>query len=527
MRLTLSLFGALTSKPYAFKARSWELKSIETIDLFDSLCSNIKIDLQNSEILRILPINNQFINEEWISDKARFAFDGFKRERFINPMIRKKNIFIQVTWKEASNYIFTEFFKDKLENIIINTGNFIDIENIISIKKFLKYLSYSSDHFNISINNSIPLNADFQEYYNIRNNIFNITGQKVFLLIGINLRLENPILNIKLKKISINSNILIGYIGSHSNYNINCIHLGNNISILNDIIKGKHNFCMIFINFLKKNSKNQKILNKFKNNISIIFGNEVTETNEHINLIKTIKQFNKLFIKFEYNVLELYSGKINILEFGLFNLNKISKIKNNIFYLINSEILNYYKKGDFVIFQGDHNTKIREYFDVILPNSNWTETSNLYLNCFGYVQKSQFIILPPINTRENWKITSLVFLSLYDACTSIKYIFKYKKKFNNFAPFDKNSFIIRKKIYESIDDFSPNLLYFINKYKSRNKQEIDLIIKNNVKINIKKLNMPFKSFIFNYYQVTSVEKASKIMTICAKTFNDKKLNFLK
>jgi NADH-quinone oxidoreductase subunit G len=158
---------------------------------------------------------------------------------------------------------------------------------------------------------------------------------------------------------------------------------------------------MIFINFLKKNSKNQKILNKFKNNISIIFGNEVIETNEHVNLIKTIKQFNNLFIKFEYNVLELYSGKINILEFGLFNLNKISKIKNKIFYLLNSEVLNYYKKGDFVIFQGDHNIKIREYFDVILPNSNWTETSNLYLNCFGYIQKSQFTTFPPINSREN------------------------------------------------------------------------------------------------------------------------------
>jgi hypothetical protein len=127
---------------------------------------------------------------------------------------------------------------------------------------------------------------------------------------------------------------------------------------------------------------------------------------------------------------------------------------------------------------------------------------------------------------------------LFDASIFLEHILKYDqmsyyteeklKIFKNFSRFNlENSFIIRKKIYESIDDFSPNLLYFINKYKSRNKQAIDLIIKNNVKINIKTLNMPFKSFIFNYYQITSIENASKIMTICTKTFTDKKLNFLK
>ena len=90
----LILIGALTSKPYAFKTRSWELKNIDTIDLFESVCSNIKVDVRGSEIMRILPVLNEKLNEEWISDKSRFAYDGLQRKRFINPMIKQNGLLL-------------------------------------------------------------------------------------------------------------------------------------------------------------------------------------------------------------------------------------------------------------------------------------------------------------------------------------------------------------------------------------------------------------------------------------------------
>ncbi len=508
MRLSLTLFGALTSKPYAFKARSWELKSIETIDLFDSLNSNVRLDVRGSEIMRILPINNEIINEEWISDKARYAFDGLKRERFINPMIKKNNIFVQATWKEAFQYINEQVTARKSNNFVINTSNFTDIEHIVALNTFSTRIQ---SKFKPSINANKEINADLQEYYTIKPDFFTFKGQKVILLVGINLRLENPVLNIKLKRLSTLNNVLVGYIGSKNNYNLNCEHLGNNISVLNDIISGKHKFCAVISNFLKKNSKNQKIANSFKNSISILFGNEFTQYKNAANIIRTLKSIKNPFFTFDYNVLKLSSGEINMLELGFFNKIKINKNENTIFYLLNTETLENYKNGDFVIFQGDHNTALRSYFDVILPNVNWTEKSSLYLNCFGFIQKTQFGILPPINCRDDWKITYMILNTILNQ--NIKQTSPSSTQLQN--------------IHHLVNTFSPNLMNFINKYKTKNKQGINLTYSNNTKINIKTTKMPFKSFISNYYQMSSIEKASKVMTACSQSFVAKKLNFSK
>ena len=124
--MKIFLIGALTSKPYAFTARSWELKSVETIDLFDSLCSNIKIDIRGSEVLRVLPINNDFINEEWISDKTRFSYDALKRWRFTLSLLKKDGIYKEVSWKESAEFLENKLEKNKYDDIIFSTGNYID-----------------------------------------------------------------------------------------------------------------------------------------------------------------------------------------------------------------------------------------------------------------------------------------------------------------------------------------------------------------------------------------------------------------
>jgi len=507
MKNSIVLYGALTSKPYSFKARSWELKTIETIDLFDSLGSNIRVDIRGSEVLRVLPLNNEYVNEEWISDKARFAYDGLKRDRFINPMIKSNGVFIQSSWKEAINFIEKNTTPELYNNIIINTGNFTDLQHITALTSLYKNLH---NKFNISVNPGQNINADFQEFYTLDPNLFNFKGKKVFLLVGTNLRLENPILNIKVKKLSNNNNVLIGYIGSRYDSNVNFIHLGNNLSILTTIIEGKHYFSTLISNFLKTNLKGEKIQNKFKNPISLIFGNEIIQTNKHINIINAIREVNINSIKFDFNVLELYSGKINTLELGFFNNIKFNKNTKKIFYLLNTE--NLYNKGnnDFVIFQGHHNYKNRWNFDVILPSVTWTEKSALYLNTFGFVQKTHFVQLPPTNCRNDWKIT----LILLNVLTKN-------------IDFDKDSISHLNNLHKELNSLSPNLMNLISVYKLQQKVTLNIKNKSNIKINKINSFMPFKSFISNYYQISSVEKVSKIMNKCTEAFNKKKSNFLK
>jgi hypothetical protein len=140
--------------------------------------------------------------------------------------------------------------------------------------------------------------------------------------------------------------------------------------VLKKIVKGNHPFSTVISNFVKKSLKNQKIPSLFKNHVSILFGNEIIQTQNHISLIKALKNIKNPFLNFDYNVLELFAGKINMLETGFYNSNKLNNQENTIFYLLNTEILKNHKKGDFVIFQGDHNKNLRSYFDVILPTVN-------------------------------------------------------------------------------------------------------------------------------------------------------------
>lgn len=498
----LKLIGALTSKPYAFTARSWELKNIETLDLFDSLCSNIKIDIRGSDIMRILPINNEFINEEWISDKARFAYDGLKRWRFINPLVKNNNTgFTQVSWQEIFSIINDKITKIKFNNIIINTGHFTDIETIGALKFF------SKKQPNIIINNQLSYNSDLQNYFFKSEELTNVSGQKIYILIGINLRLENPVLNIRLRKLSILDSVLIAFIGPQHDYNINCLHLGTNLQNLVKIIEGKHFFSTTIVTFLKKTVKNYKIKNLFKNYISVILPNiSFQENNAFLMLSKNKNNLIKT-LNFEYRILSNYTGKLNALELGFFNNNKIIINNNypNLLYLIGIEDYKNIKDNDLVIFQGHHNDAIRTRFDIILPTVNWTEKSSIYFNILGNVQKTNTVKLPPLNSRLDWKIVRMISILFKEDIT-----------------FDKIN-----KIHFYINTITPNVLNSLTKYKINSKYKIKFEYNKSQKEYILLYFMPFKNRIYNYYISNSLNRSSKNMIECTLSLEKTKNNFLK
>lgn len=207
--MNILLVGALTSKPYSFKSRAWELESFKTIDLFDSLCSNIKLDIRGCDIMRITPVNNKYVNDYWISDKTRYAYEGLKYWRYINPMKKKmgffeKRLFIQCgwanIWKELS-FVFSVRKLRMYNNFIIKTGYFTDLEHIMSLKK----ISFDINKWvSVLINHDEYFNIDFKNNYLLSNNTLNFSkeSKKIFIFYNINLKTYNPVLNIKINKLA-------------------------------------------------------------------------------------------------------------------------------------------------------------------------------------------------------------------------------------------------------------------------------------------------------------------------------------
>lgn len=490
-----TLIGALTSKPYAFKARSWELQSVESIDIFDSICSNIKIDMKGSEIARILPVNNKYINDEWISDKSRHAYDGLKRWRFIYPMLKKNNIFIQTSWREAFEFLQNKIKNNKYDNFVVNTGHYTDMETITALQTLA-----DKTNKNVIINNEGVFNSDIQNFYFDINNIS--LSQKVFLFVGLNLRLENPLLNIRFRKLSTVKTVLVAFIGTKFDVNINIMHLGNNISILKKIIEGKHFFVSLIKTFSKRNNNNISIKNFFKNSVTVIFGDEFNKKINSKNINILTQTFSS--IKFTYNTLHNSVGKLNLLELGFYNNKNLSTNTQNIYYLIGTDFVKNLKTTDLVIFQGHHNDKIRLNFDVILPTINWTEKSSIYINCLGIVQKTYQAISPQKNTRLDWKITRM--LSIF---------FNNDIKYNNI-----------KEIHNRLNQLTPNITKSISKFKTDTKYKINF---EKIKNNKKYMFLDNNPFIFqtpNYYLTNSVERSSKIMLECSNILEKKKNNFI-
>lgn len=496
--INFTLIGALTSKPYAFTARSWELRSIETIDLFDSSCSNIKIDIRNSEIMRVLPVNNEYINEEWISDKTRFAYDGLKRWRFINPVIKKNNYFIQVSWQEAFENIKFWINNNKYKNIILNTGNFIDLETTAALK------IWSNNYNNVIINANIN-SSDKETYFIDIKTINEIKENTVYIFVGLNLRYENPVMNIKMKKLSNQQHILVGYFGAKYNSNLEYYHLGLNFLGILNLIKGKHAFLKIINKFLKNN----KIRKCFNNRINLILGSEIINKVNFKELFVLLEQHTNKYETFFYNINSLYqhSGKINIKELNLISDNSklLNKYEKNLYYLIGFEKIKRNNTDDFLIYQGHQNDLNRTDFDVILPSYNWTEKSSLYLNANRVVQKSNLLINPPIQSRLDWKIIRMISI-----------LFDKDIQFNNI-----------KEIHQILNKFSPNIMNSINKYQLSSLFNMKYILnKRNTLFSFKNLN-PLKSLNPNFYITNSVERSSKIMNQCFANLNNKSNNFFK
>ena len=397
--------GALTSKPYAFSARPWELNKTETIDIMDAMGSNIRIDSKGLRVMRVLPRLNEDINEEWITDKTRFFWDGLNNQRIDKPYKRVDGILKPTSWKSALELAKEKISNSKSEKISALSGDLVDIESIYALKKLMKNIG--SDNFDCRQDGS-RISGPPERW--LFNSTFNgIEDSDGWLIIGSDIRKEAPLLNSRLLRKSRDDEYKIGVIGFNNDLTFDFNFLGENPSIVEDILIENNNFC----NDLSLMKKPLMILGQ-----GALIGKDA-QNFQNI-CIELAYKFN--FINNDwngFNVLHSAASRAGAMSIGFFPSGKgmiteeiISNYNNkklDLLYLLGADELNLEKNDDcFVIYQGHHGDIGAQIADLVFPAAAFCEQNGLYMNTEGRVQESIRSTFPLGEAKENWEIIYLL-----------------------------------------------------------------------------------------------------------------------
>lgn len=432
--------GALTSKPYAFNARPWELKNVNSIDILDSFGSSIRLDYRDKEILRVLPRDS-----EWITDKVRFFYDGLKYKRFHYSYLRKKGMLVKVSFLQILFFfkVFFRYFLDESQ-FAFGIGTLTDLESVFSTKMIASTLLSRGVNVSISQHNTTSFSANFKNYYL---NINELKKADLLVLVDINLRLENPILNAIIRKQTlIDSNLKIFGIGNIITYNYYVKQLGVTTAILYDIIKGKHKF-----NLLIQQAKTPVFLfgsNFFKRVDGIAFFDLINR----LNVIKnTIKVFH----------VPTSVSNLNCYEIGVdsFSNNRVRKEQDlHVNYLLGNSILLNSRKNALLICQSSNFTESVVDADLVLPEATFIEKETLYFTFNNALKRTKKIYNPPKQAFEGWDFLQLILCLLEMWAVKDEFLFIQNFKSLNFLKFKDllGTRILKRSIFSQ--NFNLNVL---------------------------------------------------------------------
>ena len=392
--------GALTSKPYVFEARPWELKKTETIDVMDAVGSNIRVDTYGWEVKRVLPLINEDINEEWISDKTRYSCDGLKNQRLDHPYSKINGKLTKTSWKDAYQKIVQRVKGTSKDKIAAFTGDLINMENMFSIKEFFEKIIGNKNIESRACNKYVNLND--RENYLFNSSINGIEESDLLILVGTNPRYEATMLNSRIRKSYLNNKTEI----------FSFTDVGD-LTYPYSVIKGHTNS---FKEFLESKGD---LFEKYKNSKKpiIIFGSSFFKIKSAEYLFNKTKDFLKENIKTEKNWNPLNIISKNASEVGAYNLGIVSGnngynknleyLKKNIFevvFLFGQDDLEIKKENEFIVYIGHHGDKGAELADVILPCPAFTEQDGYYTNLEGKIQKAYKATYAPGEAKEEWLI---------------------------------------------------------------------------------------------------------------------------
>ena len=464
--------GALTSKPYVFEARPWELKKTETIDVMDAVGSNIRVDTYGWEVKRILPRINENINEEWISDKTRYACDGILNQRLDTPYLKSDNKFKKISWDLAYKKVVEKIKETSAEKIAGLTGDLTNMETMFIVKEFFQKTIKSQNLDSRSDNYYV--NSNDRRNYIFNSSLNGIEESDLIILVGANPRYEATILNARIRKSFLNNKTDIYSFGDIGDLTYPYKILDNKTDTIKDV-------------FENKNELSEKIKNSKKP--IIILGQSALRLKSGKFIFEEFKRFlisvNK--INKDWNSLNILSNHASTV--GSYDLNILSskdgknitlnQIKNNYFdilFLFGQDSLSLKKKNEFIIYIGSHGDKGAEMADVILPGTTYTEQDGYYINLEGKIQKAYKASYPPGDAKEDWEIIN-----------------------------ELSELLKRKKIYKNKEELIDRMMNYL---------KLDQKINNKDKIITEFFSEKIVIDHFDYYYSNVIARASKTMSEC-------------
>ena len=389
--------GALTSKPYVFEARPWELKKTQTIDVMDAVGSNIRVDTYDWEVKRVLPVINEDINEEWISDKTRYACDGLLNQRLDTPYIKYNNKFEKASWDEVYKIIKSKIENANKDKICGFVGDLTNMETSFIFKEFLertidtkKYDFRSTKRF---------IDSSKRENYLFNSSINGIEEADLILLIGTNPRFEATMINARIRKAYLSNNTRVISLNDLGDLTYNYQSLNGKVKTIKDI-------------FENNNELSKEIIESKKP--MIVFGESFFKIKSASYLFNLSKKFlsknNKLNNDWNpINILSVDASTVGNLDLDIIDksnkiLDELHENKFEIIFLLGQDNLDFKKKDEFIIYQGSHGDRGAEIADIILPGAAYTEQSGHYTNLEGKLQKAYKASYPPGDAKEDWQI---------------------------------------------------------------------------------------------------------------------------
>ena len=472
--------GALTSKPYVFEARPWELKKTETIDVMDAVGSNIRVDTYDWEVKRVLPVINEDINEEWISDKTRYACDGLLNQRLDTPYIKYNNKFEKASWKEVYSII-----KSKIENIDKNkvggfVGDLVNMEAAFIFKEFLERTidtkNYESRDTNIFFDNSR------RENYLFNSKINGIEDTDLILLIGTNPRFEATMLNARIRKAYLNNKVKIISLNDMGDLTYPYESLDGKTQTIKDIFENSNQLSKVIVESKKP---------------MIIFGESILRSRSADYLFNSFKEFLLNNNKFSedwnpLNVLVSNAATVGNLDLDLIDqknemIKNLNQNKFDLIFLLGQDNLKFKKKNEFVIYIGSHGDKGAELADIILPGAAYTEQSGHYTNLEGKIQKAYKASYPPGDAKEDWQIIN-----------------------------DLTEFMNNRKLFNDKNELESSMLNYVNLKKEKQNNLLNTKVNKN-NFEDESIKITFK----DYYFSNVIARSSKTMLNC----NNSKFEF--
>lgn len=490
------LTGALTSKPYAFTSRPWELRSVNSIDVLDGIGSNIRIDFKETEIVRILPSRKLEINESWISDKIRFFYDALKRQRLHVPYIKEHGNLKKAKWDQIlltfSSVLKVCSYEYGPSKIGLLAGSNLDMESFYIFKDFSSNFGFSF----LGVEKTSKLNFDDSANYKFQNQIQDLEKSDFCLLVGTNPRFEASILNLRLRKLSKRGSLDIAALGGTFDPTYFIQNYGLSSKVLVAIAEGKHKLC--------------KSLAKAKTPV-VFYGWKLFDRLDALAISDLFKFIRLLFPSvlekdISINALCPDSNGVGALELGISFLKKEKLKEMKLVYgigLENSKVISKLAKPSLLLaFQTSHGSDSSRKADFLFPSLTFTEKAGIYFNSEGRPQKTQKALSGPNLSKDDWKVVNVLFHYLDKA-----------------SPCGTKENCVKKMLKVLPSSF------FANSWFSKNEGVLSRFFSFGKIRSGRILKSPFKLFLEDFFMSSFLCQSSKVMAKASESLRVSATNY--